>query len=45
MWEAFLGGDRQAYETIYRKHHASLYEYGMRKLDNEELVKDCLQDL
>lgn len=45
LWDAFLSGDRQAYETIYRNYHAGLYEYGMRKLDNEELVKDCLQDL
>ncbi len=45
LWEAFLSGEREAFESIYTRHYKSLYEYGMRKLQNEELVRDYVHDL
>jgi len=45
LWEAFLAGEREAFESIYTRHYKSLYEYGMRKLQNEELVRDYVHDL
>ncbi len=45
LWETFLTGNREAFETIYTRHYKSLYEYGMRKLQNEELVRDYVHDL
>lgn len=45
LWQSFLDGDRQSFEAIYKLYFKSLYEYGMRRLEDEELVKDCLQDL
>ncbi|MNS33705.1 RNA polymerase sigma factor CnrH [compost metagenome] len=34
-----------AYERIYTLHINSLYEYGSRFGKDEEIVKDCIQDL
>lgn len=45
LWQSFLDGDRPSFEAIYKLYYKSLYEYGMRRLEDEELVKDCLQDL
>lgn len=45
LWHSFLDGDFQAFEKIYALHYRSLYEYGMRRSANEEMVKDCIQDI
>ena len=45
LWDTFLTGEREAFETIYNLHYKALYEYGMRKLQNEELVRDYVHDL
>lgn len=45
LWETFLTGEREAFEAIYNQHYKALYEYGMRKLQNEELVRDYVHDL
>ena len=45
LWQSFLNGDKQSFETIYTSYFKNLYEYGMRRTGNEELVKDCIQDL
>jgi RNA polymerase sigma factor (sigma-70 family) len=45
LWKAFLGGDKTSFETIYTRYHPHLYEYGMRKWGDEDLVRDALQDL
>jgi len=45
LWRSFTGGDRSSFEVIYRRYFGTLYEYGMRKVNDEELVKDTIQDL
>ncbi|WP_164974141.1 RNA polymerase sigma factor [Filimonas effusa] len=45
LWNEFLNGNRESFEAIYALYHKNLYEYGMRKADDEDLVKDCIQDL
>lgn len=44
-WDHFLEGDRNAFEKIYRILLPSLYEYGMRRVKDENYVKDCIQDV
>ncbi|BAV08914.1 RNA polymerase sigma factor, sigma-70 family [Filimonas lacunae] len=45
LWRQFLNGDKASFEQIYRLHYRSLYEFGMRKTNDEELVKECMQAL
>jgi RNA polymerase sigma factor (sigma-70 family) len=45
LWQSFLEGNKQSFETIYTHYYNSLYEYGMRRVDNPEQVKDTIQDL
>ncbi len=45
LWSSFLKGDRTAFQEIYAKHYQSLYSYGMRKLNQPDLVRDCIQDV
>lgn len=45
LWNQFLSGDSQAFKLIYEKYVADLFRYGKRFSTDEELVKDCIQDL
>lgn len=45
LWAAFKKGDRSAYERIYQTYIRILLVYGVRILDNEQTVRDILQDL
>ena len=45
LWAAFKQGDRTAYEQIYQTYIRVLLVYGVRILDNEETVRDTIQDL
>lgn len=45
LWESFLNGERASLQEIYSKYYQNLYSYGMRKLNNSEIVRDCIQDL
>lgn len=44
-WNDFLEGDRIAFEQLYLILMPSLYEYGMRKVKDENYVKDSIQDI
>jgi len=44
-WNAFLAGDDQEYESIYKDHVQALYTYGLTLTTDEELVKDCIHDV
>lgn len=44
-WSAFLTGDEQAFEAIFQAYYRELYAYGMRLTGDEELIKDCIQNL
>ena len=45
IWNSFLAGDEQAYEYIYKHHVQKLFLYGMTLTKDEELIKDCIQDV
>ncbi|MCY7351063.1 MAG: sigma-70 family RNA polymerase sigma factor [Cytophagaceae bacterium] len=45
LWDAFRRGDELAYEELYRRFTPGLYSYGVKFCRQEELVRDCIQDL
>lgn len=45
LWENFIAGDKAAFQTIYEKSVSDLFTYGCRICSDQELVKDCIQDL
>ncbi|NDV57595.1 RNA polymerase sigma factor [Bacteroides sp. 519] len=45
VWEDFKKGDRKAFSVLYETYFDVLYRYGMKFISNEEVVKDCIQDL
>lgn len=45
LWALLIEGDRLALETMYRRYFPHLVNYGYTITKNEELVKDCIQDL
>lgn len=45
VWASFKGGDEAAFNYIYRRHVADLYNYGMQVCQRDDLVRDCLQKM
>ncbi|WP_294627660.1 RNA polymerase sigma factor [uncultured Bacteroides sp.] len=45
LWKMMSCKDESALSILYRKHFDSLYNYGIHLCSNEELVKDCIQNL
>src|SRR5215217_7342209 len=45
LWQKFRDGSEDAYASVYEKFAPVLFQYGYRLLADEELVKDCIQDL
>lgn len=45
LWSNFLKGNRQAFQKIYALYYKNLYEYGMRKAKDEDVVRDCIHDM
>lgn len=45
LWKEFKAGNLAAYSLIYRKYFFVLYNYGRKLNDDQELIKDCVQDL
>ncbi|MCK9411168.1 MAG: sigma-70 family RNA polymerase sigma factor [Prolixibacteraceae bacterium] len=45
LWKDFISGENDAFKTIYEKHFSDLYKYGCYFSKDEDLVKDCIQDL
>lgn len=45
LWKMMLRKDESALSRLYCKHFDSLYNYGMHLCQDEELVKDCIQNL
>lgn len=44
-WQQFLEGTQQALSDIFLYHHDDLFRYGLKLTGNQEMVKDCIQDL
>lgn len=45
LWAAFRGGDLEALAVLFEAHYAALFSYGLKLTGDEELVKDCIQQL
>ena len=45
LWLAFREGSESAFDLIYGKQFPVLFNYGYRLCQDEELVKDCIQNL
>ncbi|MCE6989774.1 RNA polymerase sigma factor [Dyadobacter sp. CY323] len=45
LWLKFREGSEDAYASIYEKFAPVLFTYGYRLSPDEDLVKDCIQDL
>ncbi len=45
IWKKINKGDKKAFEALYRLYFSPLLHYALSLQYDEELVKDCLQDL
>lgn len=45
LWIDFKSGKNDAFKTIYERYFPELFKYGCYFSDDEDLVKDCIQDL
>lgn len=45
LWNQFRSGNADAFGELIRIHYQDLFNYGTRFTKDEELVKDCIQDL
>lgn len=45
LWRSFKEGDRESFATIYYQYLKNLYEYGLRIVEDKNLVKDRIHDL
>ena len=45
VWKHFRSGDRKALAAIFNEHYDSLYYYGKKLVQDEDLVKDSIQNL
>lgn len=45
LWQLVREGDSAAFDALVLRHYRMLFQYGTKFSDDEEFVKDCLQDL
>jgi RNA polymerase sigma factor (sigma-70 family) len=45
LWDSLRIGNETAFEELYRRYFQVLYSYGKRLLNDEDMVKDAIQDL
>lgn len=45
LWNAFVQGDANSLEILYRRYFDELYTYGNKWLNNSSLTEDSIQDL
>ncbi len=44
VWDFFVGGDLNAFSTLFKHYYSPLYNYGIRISNNPDITEDCLQD-
>lgn len=44
-WQQFISGDNDSYSWIYNNFVQILYKYGLRFTSNQEIIKDCIQEV
>jgi RNA polymerase sigma-70 factor (ECF subfamily) len=45
LWRRMLQGEHQALAALFRRHYATLYDYGLKLSRQEELTKDSIQEV
>ena len=45
LWSRFLKGDNQVLSLIYLQYSNALFDYGCRFTSDQDLVKDCIQEI
>lgn len=45
VWESFVAGDHSCFKMLFQKYYQEMFGYGLKLGGNQELVKDCIQDL
>lgn len=45
LWNFARNGDAKALSVLYRRHYDLMFNFGMKYAGDEELVKDCIQDV
>jgi len=45
LWQQIVDGKKDSLEIIYRKYYDLLFNYGLKIHYEEDLIKDCIQDL
>jgi RNA polymerase sigma factor (sigma-70 family) len=45
LWDDFRAGNAAALAALFELHYDALYNYGLKLTGDEELVKDCIQNL
>ncbi len=45
LWKELCGGNELAFQEVYNLYVQDLYDYGVRFSQDEELIKDCIQEL
>ena len=45
MWHKFREGDKEAFATFYNLHIDRVYQYGLKLCNDEDLVKDAIQEV
>jgi RNA polymerase sigma factor (sigma-70 family) len=45
LWNSLRLGDETAFEELYHRYFQVLFSYGKRLLNDEDIVKDAIQDL
>lgn len=45
LWNELRTGNTMALEALYRRYYALLLNYGLKCIADDEMVRDCIQDL
>jgi RNA polymerase sigma factor (sigma-70 family) len=45
LWKNFKSGDHHAFSTIFHHYYTFLYNYGYKLTTDEDVTKDCIQEL
>lgn len=45
IWENLKAGDRSALSYVYFQYFHSMFQYGIKFKDDQEYIKDCIQDV
>ncbi len=45
LWDSLRTGNETAFEELYRRYFQVLFSYGKRLINDEDAVKDAIQDL